>query len=146
MHRHKKRQSFLLLWCEGCLRQSELDAKHRNRMSHNQICNCHRSFRREMIQAPRPHCPKLILNLTLELLPEEKCNPCKDLDETEVKTGKSTCTLVSEPYSRIISRNALRFLFLANHRLPFSPHISPDGNALRFSYRTTRWLEPEGGH
>ncbi|KAL9564019.1 hypothetical protein ACKAV7_011879 [Fusarium commune] len=29
------------------------------------------------------------------------------------------------PYSRIISRNALRFLFLTNHRLAFSPHIFP---------------------
>jgi hypothetical protein len=28
------------------------------------------------------------------------------------------------PYSRITSRNALRFLFLTNHRLAFSPHIS----------------------
>jgi hypothetical protein len=29
------------------------------------------------------------------------------------------------PYSSIISRNALRFLFLTNHHLAFSPHISP---------------------
>src|SRR6478736_7789004 len=29
------------------------------------------------------------------------------------------------PYSRIIGRNALRFLFLTNYRLVFSPHISP---------------------
>ncbi|EXL65481.1 hypothetical protein FOPG_18291 [Fusarium oxysporum f. sp. conglutinans race 2 54008] len=41
-----------------------------------------------------------------------------------------------QPYLRIISRNALRFLFLTNHRLAFSPHIFPDKYALRFSYRT----------
>ncbi|KNB15613.1 hypothetical protein FOXG_21404 [Fusarium oxysporum f. sp. lycopersici 4287] len=39
-----------------------------------------------------------------------------------------------DPYSRIISRNALRFLFLTNHRLAFSPHVFRDGNALRFSH------------
>jgi hypothetical protein len=44
----------------------------------------------------------------------------------------------STPYSRIIARNALRFLFLANHRLIFSAHISSDGNALCLSYRTNK--------
>ncbi|KAJ0128996.1 Uncharacterized protein HZ326_27903, partial [Fusarium oxysporum f. sp. albedinis] len=36
------------------------------------------------------------------------------------------------PCSRIISRNALRFLFLTNHRLVSSHHIFLDGNASRF--------------
>jgi hypothetical protein len=42
-----------------------------------------------------------------------------------------------------ITRNALRFLFLTNHRLELSPHISPDGNALRFSYRTNEIRKPK---
>jgi hypothetical protein len=45
-------------------------------------------------------------------------------------------SLSLSPYSIIITRNALRFLFLTNHRLAFSPHIFPHGNALRFLYRT----------
>jgi hypothetical protein len=47
------------------------------------------------------------------------------------------------PYSSITSRNALRFLFLTNHRLAFSPHIFPDGNALRFPYRTYKIRKPK---
>jgi hypothetical protein len=35
------------------------------------------------------------------------------------------CFHSSRTYSRIISRNALRFLFLTNHRVAFSPHIFP---------------------
>ncbi|KAG6997463.1 hypothetical protein FocnCong_v015021 [Fusarium oxysporum f. sp. conglutinans] len=42
----------------------------------------------------------------------------------------------------------MRFLFLTNHRLAFLPHVSPNGNALRFSYctlgvrETQRYLSP----
>jgi hypothetical protein len=41
-----------------------------------------------------------------------------------INQGKSISKVLLT-YSRIISRNALRFLFLTNHRLAFSPHISP---------------------
>jgi hypothetical protein len=47
------------------------------------------------------------------------------------------------PYSSIIVRNALRFLFLTNHRLERLTHIFPGGNALRFLHRTTEIRKPK---
>jgi hypothetical protein len=51
--------------------------------------------------------------------------------------------IVFSSYSRIIAKNALRFLFLTNHGPTSLPHISLDGNALRFSYRTNKIRKPK---
>jgi hypothetical protein len=51
--------------------------------------------------------------------------------------------LCAEPYSRIISRNALRFfVFDQSPSSIFAPYF-PDGNALRFLYRTHEMRKPK---
>jgi hypothetical protein len=67
-------------------------------------------------------------------------------ERTDIKSNNLTFNAGEVPilpYSRIISRNALRFLFLTNHHLTFSTHISPHGNALRFSFRTSEIRKPK---